>query len=183
MTPFQNAINFMINLGVYDVILPWLLVFTITFALLEKTKVLGMDDIDGTKVTKKNLNAMVALVTGFVIVASSELVSIINTVLANVVLLLLLSVLFLLLVGSFGKDEEAELDEDWKKALTGLMFIGILIIFIHALGWLDDLYGLFTQGIDGTIVASIVLILVLVGGMAWIVGSNGNGNKGGDSQD
>ena len=173
----------MINLGVYNVILPWLLVFTIMFALLEKTKVLGLDEIDGNKVTKKNLNAMVALVTGFLVVASSELVRVINTVLANVVLLLLLSVMFLLLVGSFGKDEEASLSDSWKKVFTGLMFVGIIVIFLYALGWLDVIWRMAAGGLDGTVVASVALILVLLGAMAWIVGpQNGNGNKGGGSK-
>ncbi|MFT4250000.1 MAG: hypothetical protein ACMXYD_01420 [Candidatus Woesearchaeota archaeon] len=174
----RDAINFMINLGVYDVVLPWLLVFTIMFALLEKTKVLGVEDGH----SKKNLNAMVALVTGFIVVASTELVRVINTVLANVVLLLLLSVMFLLLVGSFGRDEEAQLNDSWKKALTGLMFIGIIVVFLFALGWLEGLWSLASRGIDGTVAATVLLIALLVGGMAWVVGGNNKGNKGGDSK-
>ena len=40
--------------GLTDVMLPFLLVFTLVFAVLEKTKVLGME--------KKNLNVVVSLV-------------------------------------------------------------------------------------------------------------------------
>ena len=44
---FRGIIGFLDKIGVYDVILPFLLVFTIVFAILEKTKVLGLDKIDG----------------------------------------------------------------------------------------------------------------------------------------
>ena len=61
-TGFRGVIVFLEKLGVYDVVLPFLLVFTIVFAILEKTRVLGTDDIDGKPWPKKNLNAVVAFV-------------------------------------------------------------------------------------------------------------------------
>ena len=36
---FRGVIDFLGKLGVYDVILPFLLIFTIVFAILEKTKI------------------------------------------------------------------------------------------------------------------------------------------------
>ena len=59
------VINFFGELGIYDVVLPFLLVFTIVFAILEKTKVFGMEEIDGKKYTRKNINAIVAFVVSF----------------------------------------------------------------------------------------------------------------------
>ena len=94
-TIFRGAIEFFQRLGIYDVVLPFLLVFTIVFAILEKTRVLGTEDIEGKKYTKKNLNAIVSFVVAFLVVASTRLVAVINTALANIVLLLLLSVLTL----------------------------------------------------------------------------------------
>ena len=40
---FRTAIGFLDKLGVYDIILPFLLVFTLVFAILEKTKILGLE--------------------------------------------------------------------------------------------------------------------------------------------
>ncbi len=100
-TPFRQVIEFFDTIGLFDVVLPFLLVFTIVFAILEKTKVLGMEEIEGKKYTKKNLNAIAAFVMAFLVVASSQLVEIITKVSANAVVVLFLSVLFLLLVGSF----------------------------------------------------------------------------------
>ena len=38
---FRGIIEFFEKIGIYDVVLPFLLVFTIVFAILEKTKVFG----------------------------------------------------------------------------------------------------------------------------------------------
>ena len=55
---FRGVIDFLAKIGVYDIILPFLLVFTIMFAILEKTKVLGVENVGGNETTKKNLNSM-----------------------------------------------------------------------------------------------------------------------------
>lgn len=175
MSTFQNAIAFFVELGVYHVVLPFLLVFTIVFAMLEKTKVLGLEDREKLT-TKKNLNAMVAFVTSFLVVASTELVRIVNTVTANVVLLLLLSVLFLMLVGSFHKDEEFELDKTWKKVFMGIMFVGILLIFLQALGWLQFAWAFMVGNVDGPIVGSFFMLVIVLAAMLWIT-SGGSDDK------
>jgi len=134
VSAFRNMFGFLEKLGVFDVILPFLLVFTIIFAVLEKTKVLGLETVNDKKVARKNLNAMVAFVAAFLVIASAQLVSIINEVVANVVLVSILSICFLMLVGTFYGDAEFKFKEGstWFKALTLLMFIAIVIIFLNA---------------------------------------------------
>ena len=61
-------------------------------------RVLGTDQIEGKKYTKKNLNGVISFVIAFLVVGSSQLVSIINQALAQIVLLLLVSIMFLLLI-------------------------------------------------------------------------------------
>ena len=171
---FRGIIEFFDRLGIYDIILPFLLVFTIVFAILEKSKILGMEEIGDEKVTRKNLNSMVAFVIAFLVIVSSELVRTINEAMANMVLLLLLSISFMLLVGSFHKgDEEFFLNGTYKTIFMAIMFIGILGIFLHAIhykgepfleyawDWLDDRW-------DSNAVGSIILILVMVGFMFYI---------------
>ena len=98
---FRGIIEFFGQIGIYDVVLPFLLVFTIVFAILEKTKIFGVEKVGEAEYTKKNLNAMVAFVVAFLVVASTRLVAAINEAMARIVLLLLVSVSFLLLIGSF----------------------------------------------------------------------------------
>src|SRR3989338_9769971 len=130
---FRNAIGFMDKIGVYDIILPFLLIFTIVFAILEKTKILGLEKINGQELTKKNLNSIVAFVTAFLVIASTQLVAVINEVMANVVLLLILAVSFLMLVGVFFGDKEFTLENfpSWVKFFMVFSFIGVVLIFLQ----------------------------------------------------
>ncbi len=123
-TPFREIIDFFDSIGVFDVVLPFLLVFTIVFALLERTKVFGMEKIEGKDYTKKNLNSAAAFVIAFLVVASSELVEIITDVSSKFVVLLFGIVLFLLLVGSFFKEEPhgVFLEGGWRTIFMVIVF-------------------------------------------------------------
>ena len=163
VSAFRSVIEFFEEVGLYDVVLPFLLVFTIVFAILEKTRVFGTEKIDGNEYSKKNLNAVAAFVIGFFVIASSKLVEIITTVSSYTVLLLLLSVLFLLLVGSFMKEGEGGfLTGNWNYFFMILMFVGIVLIFIYALGWWDQVWDFFRFQTGGEVVGSIILIVIIV---------------------
>jgi len=97
---FRGTLDFLGELGVFDVVLPFLLVFTIVFALLEKTRVFGTDKVGDTEYSKKPLNSLASFVIAFFVIASSRLVEIITQISANVVVLILASTFFLLLAGT-----------------------------------------------------------------------------------
>ncbi|MBR9683222.1 hypothetical protein GOV03_01660 [Candidatus Woesearchaeota archaeon] len=166
---FRSAITFLDKLGVYDVILPFLLIFTIMFAILEKTKVLGVEKIDGKDLTKKNLNAMVAFVVSFLVIASTELVGVINETMSHVVLLLILVVSFMLLVGVFFGSKEFTLESypGWTKFFMVLMFMGIVVIFLNALDWLQYIAFLFVNW-NAEWAATIILFIIVIGFM-WFI--------------
>jgi hypothetical membrane protein len=145
------------------VVLPFLLVFTIVFAILEKTKVLGTETIDGKQYTRKNINSITSFVMAFFVVASSKLVEIITTVSSYTVILLLLSVLFLLLVGSFMKEGDGTfLQGNWNYFFMIMMFVGIVIIFVYALGWWDKVWDFFRFETGGEVVGSIILLVIII---------------------
>jgi hypothetical protein len=173
---FRGVIDFFDTVGLYDVVLPFILVFTIVFAILEKTKVLGTEKMGDKEFTRKNLNAMVSFVVSFLVVASSKLVEIITTVSSQVVILLLLSVLFLMLVGSFYKDAEGGyLTGGWQAFFMFVMFIGIVLIFMGAIkdskgnSWLDVFWAFISRGQGGNAVGSIVLLILLILLIVYVV--------------
>lgn|SRR3989338_2319695 len=165
---FRGMIGLLNRLGVYDVILPFLLVFTIIFAILEKTKIFGLEN----GLTKKNINAMVAFVIAFLVIASTKLVGVINEVMANVVLLVILGVCFLLLVGVFFGDKEFTLENfpTWTKLFMVLMFLGIVVIFLNALGWLQTIFDILNN-LNADWAASLVFIVIIIGFIIWITQS------------
>lgn len=174
---FRGVIGFLDKIGVYDIILPFLLVFTIVFAILEKTKVLGIEKIDGKDATKKNINAIVAFCIAFLVIASTQLVSLINQVMANVVLLLILAVCFLMLVGVFFGDKEFTLKDfpGWIKFFMILMFVGIVVIFLNAIvvnaegnTALEAVFSIFVNW-NETWAAAIIFLIVIGGFIFFIV--------------
>ena len=174
---FRGIISFLTQIGVYDIILPFLLVFTIVFAILEKTMVLGKETIkDKGDMPKKNLNAMVAFSTAFLVIASVRLVSIINEVMANIVLLLVLAISFLMLVGSFYSktDDFAEFmkKSTWTKFFFFFMFLGVVVIFLNALGWLELVFGVVAEAGAGADWAATIVFLVIIFGFMFYIVSN-----------
>ena len=175
---FREALIFFGEIGIYDVVLPFLLVFTIIFAILEKTKVFGMEEVDGVKVTRKNLNALTSFVIGFMVIASSRLVEIITDISSQVVILLMLSIFFLLLVGSFYNAEDFKdgvfLNKPWNIIFMIIMFIGIITIFLQAIktksgeSWLEWFWRFMSTHWSSKAVASVILLVVIIGFMFYI---------------
>ena len=178
---FRGTIEFFGRLGIYDVILPFLLVFTIVFAILEKTKIFGTEEIDKKKYPRKNLDAMVAFVIAFFVIASSQLVEVITTVSSQAVILLLLSILFLILVGSFAKEEEEGffLKGGGKTTFSVIMFVGIVGIFLNTIkteegqSWLSFIMEFISTKWNTDWIASLILIGFIIGMMFFITSGSG----------
>ena len=173
MSVFGDSILFLNKIGIYDVVLPFLLVFTIVFAILEKTKILGTEKgKDNAEYTKKNLNSMVAFVMAFFVIASSQLVAVINKTMSQVFILLLLIICFLMLAGSFHAQtkEGFFLDKGfYKNTFMVIVFVSIVLIFLNALGWLQVVYDFLKDKWNTDYVAAIILMAVIVGFMFWIM--------------
>ncbi len=175
-TAFREVLGFFDRLGVYDVILPFILVFTIVFAIFERTRVLGTEKIDGVEYGKKNLNAMTAFVIAFLVVASSQIVALINSALPRIVVLLFLGVFFLLLVGIFySEKEEVILGNPWRIMFMVIMFIGIVAIFLYGIPtasgepFLTWILEFIVNNFTTTAVSSIILMIVVIGFMVYII--------------
>jgi len=181
-TILGNAIDFFKTLGVYDVLLPFLLVFTVMFAILERTQLLGTEG--EKKHTKKNLNAMISFVIAFFVVASSKLVETITQVSSEIVILLMLIVFFLMLVGIFYKKSDIEkegvfLQDAWKTGFMIFVAICIIFIFLDAIKtdagdtWLQVFWDWLSSFYTDTSVAAILLIIFVIVVIAFI----GRGEK------
>lgn len=162
--------------GLFDVVLPFLLVFTIVFAILEKTKIFGTEKIGDQTYTRKNLNATVAFVVGFFVVASNKLVQVITDTTSNAMLLLVLSILFLILVGSFHKEESEGffLKGAWSTIFTLIMFFGLLVIFLSSMrtssgqSWLEIIFGFMNSNMSSEVWTAILFILIMGGAIFYI---------------
>ena len=176
---FRGALDLFNRIGLYDVVLPFLLVFTLVFAILEKTRVLGTEEIDGTTYPRRNLNSMMAIVIAFFVIASAELVEIITTVSSWVVLLLLAAVLFLMMIGTFWKtsEEGIVLEGGLKFIFVALMLVSLALIYLNAIGWLEPGLDWIKTHWQGNIVATGVMLSIIFGALWFIIGSGSQKKK------
>jgi len=172
-TVLGNVLEFFRELGIYDVVLPFILVFTIMFAILERTQIFGIEKVKDKPYTKKNLNAMVAFVIAFLVVASSKLVETITKVSSEIIVVLLIVVFFLMLVGTFYTKDEIEkegiaLKDPWKTGFMIFIALAIIFIFLDAITaedgrtWLEVFWDWISQFYSNTAVAAIVLIIAVI---------------------
>lgn len=97
---YQEVFQWLVDFGFVDVILPFILVFTLTYAVLQKTRVLGEDN----KKPKKRLNTMLAFVLGFLAVLATHLLNVINVLVGYMVLLLIVGLLLAIVLGLAGAE-------------------------------------------------------------------------------
>ena len=122
------TIEFFKRFGIFDVVLPFWLVFTVVFAILQKSQILGEN--------KKNLDATVAFVVAMLVVAATKIVKVINTALPQVTLLVVVALSFLLMIGIFMKPDNTlyeKLSQKWMTFLMIIMFIGVVAIFLNSI--------------------------------------------------
>lgn len=154
---------------VADVLLPFLLIFVIVFAILQKTKILGD--------SKKNLNVVVAIVVGLLVVIphvtgrfppNADPVVIMNDALPQVSVVLVAIVFLLMLIGVFGQ-EYVFLGVTMPGWITLISLIIILIIFGGAAGWWSGDFGSSLENFFGTEGVAIFVMIVVFGIIiAWI---------------
>ena len=182
VTPLEDAIGFLERFGFFRVILPFLLVFTVVYALLEKTKIFGMQEINDKKYPRKNINAMVAFVIALLVVSARNVVTALQTSLPNVVMLIIVILAILIGVGMFWSGEkEFSLFDKLPKLSYVLIAIVILIlvgIFLDSFGALKNVLNFFRFNYDRPVVTSIALLIV-VAIIIYLIVRNGGEKKAG----
>jgi len=174
-----NALEFFRDFGVFDVILPFLLVFTVVFAILQKTKILGDN--------KPNLDAMVAFVIGMLVVAATKVVSLINDSLPQVMILVVVGLSFLLMLGIFanpGKSFFDGMEGKFKYGLMAVFSVAVILIFIanirldNGKSWLEYGFSYLVNYWNGAVVGSIILLIIVILAIFFVVsGGNNKDNK------
>ncbi len=154
------ALDTIINTELGQSVLVFLLVFTLVFAVLQKSKILG----DG----KSQIDALIALAIGLMVVTVGYATSLIRQLVPFLAVSLVIILVFLLLVGIFFKAGEFKLSAGVITAFGILAFIAVVIAVISFTGnW--AFIGEYVSGTRGGQVFSNVVLLVVVGAAVWIV--------------
>ena len=177
VSTLQNVIIFFRDFGLFDVVLPFLLVFAIIFAILEKTRILGVEKVKGEEIPKRSLNTMVAFVIGMLVIATNKIVTAINEALPNIVLIIVSFVAFLLMIGVFMGTGELKLVEKYPRFTIGFVLfslIALILIVFDSLklasgkSWLDWVLNYVFENLSGPIVTSIIFLIVAIFAIYYI---------------
>jgi hypothetical protein len=153
-----------------ELILPFVLVFVLVFAILQKSKVLG----EG----KAQVDALVALAIGLILVAVPPARDFIILIVPWLAVAVVVMLVFLILYGFVGGDLKE--GPQWMKIVFGIL-AGVFVLFLVAWfsGFWDTIVNWFTGGTGGNIVANIIMLLVIGGAIAVAVATGKKSGSGG----
>jgi hypothetical protein len=153
-----------------EAILPFLLVFTIMFAVLQKTEILGKG--------KKQVDAITSLVVGLLVISFGNAVGIIVRLIPFLAVTLVILLVFLILLGSFHKEGEFKLHASIKILLTIIISVALVIAVLLITGAWDSIYGFIYVNSTSGVLINVVFLIVVVGAIvAVILGAKGSSSK------
>lgn len=171
---FQTLATYFQAYGVMDFLIPFILVFTIVFAVMQKTQILG---------DKKNFNVIIAFVLALLFVAPHVMgsyplgydpVQIMNETLPSISLVAVAAIMLLLLMGIFGTGFA-----DAAKPIIAIIAIGFVVyIFGASLNVWRGPYDVFYWWTAE--VTELLIIILVFGLIVWFITkepSQGEGQK------
>ncbi len=179
MVDFRAVVENLISIGIYDVILPFILVYAIIFAILQKSKIFEGGSSDAK--LARSVNAIVALVFGLFIVAAYNIVTIFQDLIVKTVLVVIFLLCLLIVLGFVFGDEYKNLFTEKpaiKYALAAILFLvvfGILMFLLGVFEYLSNWWGGST--FDSDLIVTILVIIGIIGVMVWITRGGSSENK------
>lgn len=135
-----------------EIILPFLLVFTLVFAILEKSKLLG----EG----KSQINAIASFVTAGILISFGNAVNIILQMTTFMAVALFVLFVFMLIYGfAYGNKTGDPLSPGLKTFIGILIFIAVVMAMLIITGYWGKVYTFFS----GSTIGMNILFVVLIG--------------------
>ncbi|MBI2142336.1 hypothetical protein HYU15_02495 [Candidatus Woesearchaeota archaeon] len=159
---FNDIFAYLDELGIADSLLPFLLIFTIVYAIMNKTKIIG----EG----KKNFNVIVSLILSLMVVVphimgrfpeNQDPVVIMNTALPNISIILVAVFALLLLIGIFGQNLDV-VGVSLGGWITVAAFAAVLWVFGTSAGWFQELPP-FLDFLNDSANQSLIVMLLVAG--------------------
>jgi len=143
-----------------EILLPFLLVFVLIFAILQKTKILGDD--------KKQIDALISLAVGLILIGFKTPREFIVNLMPWLAVGAAVILVFLILYGFVAGDLSGKNIPSWMKIvfgiLAGLFTIGVVI---YVGGFWDNISHYFSGG--DSIWMELILLVIIVGAILIVV--------------
>lgn len=154
-----------------EIILPFLLVFTLVFAVLDKSKLLG----EG----KRQINAIISLVIGLILIGFPFAREIIVKLIPFLAVSLVILFVFMLIFGFVSGKKEGDVLSSGLKIALGIIFgLAVVVAVLWITGAWDSIYSYLVEGeFAGKIWVNIILIAIIGGAIAIVLSSGGKSGE------
>lgn len=154
-----------------ELILPFLLLFTVFFAILDKSRILG----EG----KKQINAIVSLVLALIFVSFSYAKGIIMKLIPFTAVMIIIILIFMLLYGFVaGGKEEFTMPKGLKVTFGIIIGIAMIVAIMWATGAWPTIYSSLVSGSGtGKIWANVLFVAIVIGAIATVLAAGGKSGK------
>ncbi len=145
-------------------ILPFLFVFAIIFAILEKTEVLGSG--------KHQINAIISLVSGLIFLSFNYAKSIVINLIPFMTVVLVILFVFILLYSftNFNNESRGILGEKMRKWVTGAVIISVIVAILVFTGYWNNITEFTNQNKNaGVVWINIIFIVLIIAGISTVV--------------
>jgi len=139
---------------------PFLLVFFILFAVLEKTNLFGKD--------RKQLNALVSFIIGLIFVTFAHPVDVVNNLILFLIVAIVIVFITLLLWGFLFK--EVKIEGALNGTLIGVLIVSVIFAVLWATGFIDPVINWFkSQNWGGAFWTNLFFIVMISVAIAFIL--------------
>ncbi len=147
-----------------DIALPFLLVFTLIFAILEKTSILGDDN--------KQINAIIGFVVGLLLIAFPYARDMIVNLVPVLAVIAVVMLIFMMLYGFAGGGIG---EESWiKYAFGALIGVALIISVLVFSGTWDFIIGGLETESGQNIAGNIFFVVIIVAAMVALLKGGGD---------
>ena len=150
MVTIADVLNQWQNIGVFDIVLPFLLIFTIVFGILQATKIVGPN---------KGVHVIIALVVGLLALRLGFVQQFFTEIFPRLGVGLAVILSLLILTGLFISSEQAKYWMWGIAAVAVVVWIISMVGSFEQIGWLG---GMFTGDSAGMIIGAVLLIGVII---------------------
>ncbi|MFH1212157.1 MAG: hypothetical protein V1659_04505 [Candidatus Woesearchaeota archaeon] len=157
--------------GLTEALVPFILVFVLVFAVLQKSKILGVTGAQGQEKPVKNINVAVALIMALAVIiphytgsysAGADVVDIINSAIPNISVVVVALVMLLLILGIWGNGVKIG-GTRLETFAVAISAIAVVLIFANSLGWLGNNLPSWLDWIDDSETISLVIVVLVFG--------------------
>lgn len=146
-----------------EYVLPFVLVFTLIFAILQKTKLLGDE--------AKRVNVIIGMVVGLLLVAFKQPRDIVVLLMPFLAVFATVLLVFMLLYGFIvGKKEGDVLGYWWKIAFISILAISFVAFLLAITGYFDKVWNfLFNSSQGSAIWMNAILLAIIIGAIVAVI--------------